>query len=74
MSTTKLVKKLDAVFSKYIRWYYADDIDTTSWLTTRLFRGRLEVYDRDVNVQLLRYLVLPPLQLGFRRANINLRI
>ncbi len=24
MSTTKLVKKLDAVFSKYIRWYYAD--------------------------------------------------
>ena len=25
MSTTKLVKKLDAVFSKYIRWYYADD-------------------------------------------------
>ena len=58
---------------KSLRWYYADDIDTTSWLTTRLFRGRLEVYDRDVNVQLLRYLVLPPLQLGFRRANIHLR-
>jgi len=25
MSKTKLVKKLDAIFSKYIRWYYADD-------------------------------------------------
>jgi hypothetical protein len=25
MSKAKLVKKLDAIFSKYIRWYYADD-------------------------------------------------
>ena len=24
MSKSKLVKKLDAIFSKYIRWYYAD--------------------------------------------------
>ena len=24
MSKAKLVKKLDAIFSKYIRWYYAD--------------------------------------------------
>jgi len=25
MSKAKLSKKLDAIFSKYIRWYYADD-------------------------------------------------
>ena len=24
MSKSKLKKKLDAIFSKYIRWYYAD--------------------------------------------------
>ena len=58
---------------KSLRWYYADNIDTTSWLTTRLYRGKLEVYDRDVNVQVLRHLVLPPLQIGFRRASIDLR-
>jgi len=58
---------------KSLRWYYADDISTESWLTTRIYRGKLEVYDRDINVQLLRYLVLPPLQLGFKRANINLQ-
>lgn len=58
---------------KSLRWYYADDIDTDTWLTRRVFRGRLEVLDRHVNVQTLRYLVLPPVQLGFRRTSINLQ-
>jgi hypothetical protein len=57
---------------KSLRWYYADDIDATTWLTTRRYRGKLEVIDRTVNVQVMRYLVLPPLQMGFKRISINL--
>jgi len=58
---------------KSLRWYYADDIDANSWLTRRVYHGRLELYDRNINVHLLRALVLPPLQLGFKRVNINLQ-
>lgn len=58
---------------KSLRWYYADNIDTKTWMTTRNYRGRLELYDRDVPAQSLRYLVFPPIALGFRRDNINLQ-
>jgi hypothetical protein len=57
---------------KSLRWYYADNIDTQTWMTSRHYRGRLELYDRDVSAQSLRYLVLPPIALGFKRTGINL--
>lgn len=57
---------------KSLRWYFADDIDTKNWMTKRHYRGRLELYDRDINAHVLRQLVFPPLQLGFKRESISL--
>jgi hypothetical protein len=57
---------------KSLRWYFADDIDTRNWMTKRHYRGRLELYDRDINAHVLRQLVFPPLQLGFKRESISL--
>ena len=57
---------------KSLRWWFVDDIDGRTWYTRRVIRGRLELLDREVNPHLIRRLVLPPIQRGFRRESIGL--
>lgn len=57
---------------KSLRWWYSDDIDAKTWLTRRLFRGRLELWNKAINPQLMRMLVLPPISYGYRRDSIRL--
>lgn len=57
---------------KSLRWWYSDDIDGRTWLNRRLFRGRLELWNKAINPHIMRFLVLPPLSSGYKRDSIRL--
>jgi len=52
------------------RWSMRDSIDG-NWYTTRTMSGRLRVADVNLNPQTFRYLIVPPLQDGFKRESIE---
>jgi len=54
-----------------LRWWMADDIDTRTWLTRRTYRGHCKLLTREISPHLARYVVMPPLQIGFRRSAIS---
>jgi hypothetical protein len=56
----------------HLRYWIADDIDCTAWLTTRTYQGTFRVKGMQVDSHALaRQITLPPLQPGFRRTRIN---
>jgi len=59
-----------------LRYWIAENIDCSSWLTTRRYQGTFRVSGRHEGLvanphMLARQLTLPPLQPGFRRASIE---
>jgi hypothetical protein len=55
-----------------LRYWIADDVDCTTWLTKRTYQGVLRVKGMQVNShQLARTITLPPIQKHFRRESIN---
>jgi len=57
-----------------LRYWIADDIDCSTWLTTRRYQGVFRVRSRNgvINPHMLaRQITLPPIQTGFRRASIQ---
>ena len=57
-----------------LRFWISDDIDTTSWITTRTYAGRLRVKSRKYHPhQVGRLFAIPPLQQGFQRQTVQLR-
>ena len=54
-----------------LRWWCADDIDTKSWLTKRVWSGVIELKSREINAHMFRYLAFPPLPSGWRRDGVK---
>mgnify|MGYP001565120835 CR=1 FL=1 len=56
-----------------LRFWLADDIDCSNWMTTRTYTGRLRVRHRKIDPRIMgRAFAIPPLSKGFRRQRINL--
>lgn len=50
------------------RFWIAEDIDCTTWLTSRTYTGRLRVAHKHVSPHAVaRFAIVPPLQAGFQR-------
>lgn len=54
-----------------LRWWCADDIDTNSWLTRRVWSGYIQLKSRHVSPHIYRYLAFPALPLGWKRTGIR---
>ena len=57
-----------------MRWVVADDIDCKSWLTRRMYQGRIRFRSRALSINphvLARNFAFPPILRGFKRESVS---